>query len=30
MISILLAAGTALAVVLLGTPVAIHAFGSWG
>ena len=30
MISILLAAGTALAVVLLGTPVAIHAFSSWG
>jgi len=29
-ISILLAAGTALAVVLLGTPVAIHAFSSWG
>ena len=30
MISILLAAGTALAVALLGTPVAIHAFNSWG
>ena len=30
MISILLAAGVALAVALLGTPVAIHAFSSWG
>jgi phospho-N-acetylmuramoyl-pentapeptide-transferase len=29
-ISILIAAGVALAVVLLGTPVAIHAFGTWG
>ena len=30
MISILIAAGVALAVVLLGTPVAIHAFSTWG
>ncbi len=30
MISILIAAGVALAVVLLGTPVAIHAFRTWG
>src|SRR4029077_7598361 len=29
-ISILIAAGVALAVVLLGTPVAIHAFSTWG
>jgi len=29
-ISILMAAGAALAVALLGTPVAIHAFSSWG
>jgi len=29
-ISILIAAGAALAVALLGTPVAIHAFSSWG
>ncbi len=30
MISILVAAGVALAVVLLGTPLAIHAFSGWG
>ena len=30
MISILIAAGFALAVALLGTPVAIHAFNVWG
>ena len=30
MISILIAAGVGLAVVLLGTPVAIHAFSTWG
>jgi phospho-N-acetylmuramoyl-pentapeptide-transferase len=29
-ISILIAAGVALAIVLLGTPVAIHAFSTWG
>ena len=30
MISILIAAGVALAVVLLGTPLAIRAFSTWG
>ena len=30
MISILIAAGVALAVVLLGTPIAIRAFSTWG